>query len=961
MSPTANTLVERLAFDGPIHVAAVVAIGIALAGLFAWSLRRECDVIGAKNAVLFWALRVSALGVAMWMLLAPSTIRFQRSTTRQSIAVAVDISRSMQTVDPPDSADDLRWALAADDAGRDRSALAAADRALAAAAIAEHRLHEAAASLKNEAPERTSLEAAAAAHQAVERTKINLQGAIERLARPQSDGASGAAALSDQASSVLQTLEGAEFRTLAELSAAVHTGRDSLKPAWRESLADLERQAASIRRRIAELTKQIGEQEKAAPSQFANQLAEIRKASRLARTTRFVDSVDANLLRPLAGEVDVRYASFDWALFPVGAQDAPAAAIARQTNGRRSKVDRESPAATDDDSPVTDLTATLDQIHRTKREQPLAAVFLFTDAAHNRPGARDPSQAAAEFEGTPVYVVPIGADERLRDVELKNVSAPSVAMKDDEVVVEAAIEAHRCEGELLRVELLRDGAVIQNRDVQLESSPAVQRVRFNAPLPEIGLARLQVRIAPLEGEQSEENNFEQFEIQVTRNHIDVLLADELPRWEYRYLVQLFRRDEKIACDELLFRPRRIATGRRAESKEFPATADDWAEYDVVLLGDVSTERLSIASQESLAEFVRERGGTLVMIAGDEFMPQAYVNQPLEELLPVTKADESDRAGSIDGFAFHVTEEGWRHHALLIADTEESTRIAWDFINRNSPVHSVSSYRRPRPTARTLISAVSRASLDVEQDAAQSALLCWQPVGRGRVVYLASPETYRLRFLHGDRLHYRFWGQLLRWAIADELALGSQWASIRTDRSEYRSGQSVQVAVQLKDEAGKPAPGAAVDVAATGAGGSQTTVSLEPDESVPGRYIGVIEGLASGVYRLEPKGADVERLQESADGETRGLPVASFTVRSPVNRELLDTRCNRALARQIAEASGGQVLPPTAVGEVLALTDLEPIVTEKTETLPLWVEWKYLWIVFGCLFAEWRLRKRMGLS
>ena len=69
----------------------------------------------------------------------------------------------------------------------------------------------------------------------------------------------------------------------------------------------------------------------------------------------------------------------------------------------------------------------------------------------------------------------------------------------------------------------------------------------------------------------------------------------------------------------------------------------------------------------------------------------------------------------------------------------------------------------------------------------------------------------------------------------------------------------------------------------------------------------------------------------------------------------------ALAQQIAEASGGQVLPPTAVAEVLALTNLEPIVAEKTETIPLWVQWKFLWIVFGCLFTEWSIRKYLGLS
>ena len=44
------------------------------------------------------------------------------------------------------------------------------------------------------------------------------------------------------------------------------------------------------------------------------------------------------------------------------------------------------------------------------------------------------------------------------------------------------------------VELLRDGAVIQDREVRLESSPAVHRVRFNAQLAEVGPARLQVRI-----------------------------------------------------------------------------------------------------------------------------------------------------------------------------------------------------------------------------------------------------------------------------------------------------------------------------------------------------------------------------------------------------------------------------------------------------------------------------------
>jgi hypothetical protein len=56
-----------------------------------------------------------------------------------------------------------------------------------------------------------------------------------------------------------------------------------------------------------------------------------------------------------------------------------------------------------------------------------------------------------------------------------------------------------------------------------------------------------------------------------------------------------------------------------------------------------------------------------------------------------------------------------------------------------------------------------------------------------------------------------------------------------------------------------------------------------------------------------------------------------------------------------------VLPPTAAAEVLALTDLAPIITEAIKQKPLWAQWKYLWLVFGCLQIEWTIRKWRGFS
>jgi hypothetical protein len=954
MPATTTTSTEHLALDGPIPVAVAVLVVCALLWLFAWSLRRERDIVGKRNVMLFWLLRAAALGIAVWMLLGPSSIHFEQSTTRQTVAIAVDVSRSMQTVDPVGTADDLRWSMTSESAKI--LPTVAADRSEAAARMAEYRLHLATTALQNQQPERMALESAARAHDAVMQTREGIRELASRLRQSRSQPVTEEDnQLSDQVAGIRQMLDGTEFERLSRLATDYRDGRDAFATGWRESLADLEHQLIGIRRRLSTLAQRVAARDRAAFQLTATAAKQQETATRLSRAAMFVDTVQSDVLAPLSESIDVRYYTFESSLNPVEGHEIPSTALNKYLTDGDKIV---SPQML-----VTDIAATLEQLRLDSQEQPLAAIFLVTDVGHNNPAGRDPREAAAELAGVPVYVVPIGNPLHVRDVDVKSVFAPNVVMKDDDVVIEATLQAYDCEGESCRVELLRDGVVVQHRDVPIESAFATRRVRFDTRIDEVGTQRFQVRVAPLKDELSEDNNFEQFEVNVTRNQIEILLADEMSRWEFRYLAQLFRRDATVECDELLFRPRLIATGHRKESQAFPTTTSDWNQYDVVLLGDVATEHLPVKSQEALVDFLRERGGTLVVMAGEESMPGAYSNQPLEEILPVTKANNLDAAEGFDGYAFQVTNDGWKHHALMIADTEASTKTAWEFINHNSPMRWLSEYRLARPAARTLISAVPIARVGGAPDPSRSALLCWQSVGRGRIVYVASPETYRLRYMRGDRLHYRFWGQLLRWAVATDLAAGSEMVSVRTDRSDYRTDDNVEVVVRLNNDKGKAVPDANIEAVAIRTDDVRVTIPLAPDASMPGRYLGRFDRLETGVYRVEPTGEDVEALlQPGEDGSSvHSAATASFTVRSNLNRELLDTRCDRALAQQIADATGGQVLPPTAIGEVLKLTDLEPIVTETTESLPLWVQWKFLWIVFGCLFSEWVIRKRMGLS
>lgn len=933
-----TTNIEHVSLDGPVSLATAVFVGLVLLIVFGWSLWRERRILGRNKTILFWLLRTVTLATVIWLLLSPSQVRVEKSTTRRAVAIVTDVSGSMQTIDGAGTSDELRWVVSLNDEAKD-SAISSADRAIAAAGVAARHVQRAETAIRQHAPESDVVVETTAASFALQRVRRHLQSVDE-----QSLEGSRARGLARR---LIETADGSEFQTFLRLAADLKKGRRPDEKGWRESLPDLELRLASLNRSLHELARYVlDDDSKRIVRQDSKLLTGLRKQSRLTQAARLVGRLDQSLLKTVRDQADVRLSTFESTVGQLGSDAAPEESL-------RSFVRSE-----DQDIPKTvagtNLAAVFEQLNRDRQEQPLAAVFLLTDVAHNN-GESDPRVTAATLSDTPVYVVPIGNTQHVRDVDLQSVYAPAVAMRNDDVVIEARIRAYDCEGEICVVQLLQDGQVIDFREVVLDSGFARRAVRFEQHLPTVGNQKFQIAIVPVRGESTEENNFGEVNVNVTRADVKVLLADELPRWEYRYLSQLFRRDQKIECDELLFHPRMIATGRREESKTFPISVDDWDQYDVVMLGDVPPEHLPVASQESLIEFVKQRGGTLVLIAGHEAMPQQYVDYPLAGILPVQPIDQA--ASTTNGYSFRVTAEGRDHLALMIGETEEATRTAWDFVNQFSPLHEVSPWRKPLPTAHSLIAAVPRDSVDEDEAAKSSSFLCWQPVGKGRVVYLSGPDTYRLRFLRGDNLHYRFWGQLLRWTIATDLSAGTKFVRVRTDRSRYDSRDEVHIAVRLTDSNGQPVAAEGLEVRLT-SGDDERVVPLSLSEDQPGEYVAGVRALPPGVYRVEPIGSAISNLQKD---ESFAEESASFTVQADLPMELVDTRCDRALAQQIADVTGGQVLPPTAVSEIIELTNLEPIVAERVESRPLWLEWKYLWIVFGCFQIEWIMRKWKGLS
>ncbi|HEX2474338.1 MAG TPA: hypothetical protein VHK01_06325 [Lacipirellulaceae bacterium] len=955
MNTSAPQIFDRMGWEGLVDGRTALFIGVVVALAAAWSLWRERRAVGRGWAAAFWVLRVVAFGVALWMLAGPTQQRVERTTTTQSIAIFADGSESMGVVDPPEPADAVRWALAVSGKSND-DALVRCDKLGVALGAALSECHRFAQMVKEHRPTKQLTPLLTTITASTQRASEHISALVSGL-----DGSD--ASMIERATRIATLIEG----PVSELLAAIRQGLDRSGGAVGEDFSvrvdQLMEGLKSAQRRTQIFAADLAQSRADQPTEEYKDTASLSRREKAGRT---LDTLEKELGDTIDKNVRVERFRFDRTSMPVGVEagwngvlaSTPEALAAASAASNDQTATPDPPGIAEQ---ATNLSAVFDQLANQSGERAghsTRLAVVLSDGRHNDVDAPPPQEVAAQLTDVPIYVVPIGNSVLQRDVLLHRVEAPATVAEKDSAVIDVIITGFDCEGQSSSAVLRHEGREVDRKPVEFTGSRSDYRARFMVPAKELGWQEYIVEVEPVEDEANTANNYQPVSFEVVRDRVRVLLADGVARWEYRYLNQLFRRDEHVEFDELLFHPRLQGTGKLAERPEFPKDVDGWAAYDVVILGDISPRQLSTESQQALAEFVRTRGGNLLLIAGQNSMPSGFAGQPLMELLPV------ERAGEIlpqQGYTLRLTEEGRFHSALLIADSAEDSRREWRSVYERFPVFGLNDYSRPKSTARTLIEAVSETAGEIQAGdgrEVEHAFLCWHRFGAGRVAYLAAPDTYRLRWRRGDRMHHRFWGQFLRWITAADSGAGADAVRMQTDRTRYMAGEPVEVTLWLKDPSGRPLSGEAVQVEARTFNNDVHSVELTPDADVAGRYFGTLSDLPAGAYQLSVKGKVAEELL--AQSGEKNQAKATITVAAGDNIEMLNTHCNLALLEQIAQMTGGQVIPPTAIGEVLQLVSFTPEVSETIQRTPLWNRWSNLFIVLGCLFTEWIVRKAKGL-
>src|SRR4029079_19426141 len=137
------------------------------------------------------------------------------------------------------------------------------------------------------------------------------------------------------------------------------------------------------------------------------------------------------------------------------------------------------------------------------------------------------------------------------------------------------------------------------------------------------------------------NNSELRRVTVRDEKIRVLLADFLPRWEFRELKALLEREKTFELKTVLQdADPEYAQEDLSALPHFPVTKEELFQYDVIVFGDVNLAYLSTSVRENLRGYVGERGRGMLFIAGPQHNPASYRATPLETLLPIELDDLS---------------------------------------------------------------------------------------------------------------------------------------------------------------------------------------------------------------------------------------------------------------------------------------------------------------------------------
>ncbi len=646
----------------------------------------------------------------------------------------------------------------------------------------------------------------------------------------------------------------------------------------------------------------------------------------------------------------------------------------------------------------SDLSGALARTNQRFNKRPLAAIIVFTDG--NATDADELESILADWKksedatGVPVYPVLIGKNNpAAHDLAIARVDTKTTQFEDAQVTLEVIASAR---GEFPNpVEVYvqdKAGKELASKEVvfppaQNKSTTSSQqlpvRLRLSSMPPGISFLKVGIRQTgknPI-SQLTERNDIRQISVNRGSGPYRILYVSGRPNWEYKFLRRSLARDSEIELVGLIRiakrEPKFEWRGRTGESSNplfrgfqsdipeetqkydepvlirlntttpqelrdgFPKSSDELFEsYQAIIIDDLEAEFFTQEQQELLDHFVSLRGGTLIMLGGQEsFQSGKWQNTSVGRLLPVYLDQIKNNNPSLEA-AYNLTREGWLEPwmRLRTGKEDETNRLAY-----MPPFFAINQIAAIKPGANLL------ATLTDSERRTLPAIIT-QRYGEGKSAAVTVADFWRWGMKDSEQQENlsKSWRQLLRWSISDVPR------RVEMEKEEVDNGPlpMTRVSVRVRDEAFEPQDDATVLLTVTDLDGETSTLNAEPSLEEPGLFTAEYATEKEVGYRIETSVLDGE-------GQTIGIDEVARAL-NPEADEFSKLGPNESLLQQIASATGGEMLTIENITDLPSLLKELDLPVSEIRQRPLWhTPWLFL-LALACFLGEWGIRRRQGV-
>lgn len=640
------------------------------------------------------------------------------------------------------------------------------------------------------------------------------------------------------------------------------------------------------------------------------------------------------------------------------------------------------------------LITSLQQLAERFQGRPLAGILLLTDG-----NATDaPNTPSLPLQNLPpVYPVALGESSRLRDLSLSRVSAQPSDFEDQPVTIDADLDAPGFRGRRVIAELhdpSGNSAARLATSTRTADAPTPLRLTPQPREPGVAFYHLSVALdspSPDDAEATLANNHRFLAIDRGRGPYRILYVAGRPNWEFKFLNRALAEDPQIRLTALLRVARREPKfefrGRTGETSnplfrgfgdqspeetqrydqpviirinppdesetttDFPRTAQDLFRYHAIIIDDLEAAFFTPAQASLVQRFVSERGGGLLMLGGMEsFREGLYHRNPIGDTLPVY-LDSPPSSTPTPGapVRFDLAREGWLLPWARLRDREPAER---DRLDAMPPFLVANLVAGVKPGASIIATARDDSGRELPA-------LITQRFGHGRSAALTLGDLWRwgMRDPQSRTDLDKSWRQLARWLVSET----PQRVAVSAEPIPGDPLGAVQLQTRVRDPLHLPLDQANVSLEIEPVAFASLPVTnpppplqlrAEPSPDEPGLYLATYIPRGAGAFRARASASD----EQGADIGRADTGWAA----NPVAEELRSLTPNVPLLEQIARQTGGQLLRPKDLDDLIQRLPRKAAPVMETIAQPAWHNTPLFAFALLCLIGEWGLRRWKGL-